>query len=151
MRGLHKLAAASDLMNVRIKVNGELIAFNLYKEVRIEGNSINDDILSQPRLYSFLGAVHVQCVKAFEEAEANKKRIYATLYVSYKKKVGPGGRPNSDDLAKALTEKSVKYKLAVKKSILAKEQMQIILNCLEAFKQRKDLIQSLSSNIRNNV
>lgn len=150
MGKLGDIARGASLLDITITVNGEKVRFNLYKELRIQSNDLNSDILAQPRLYSFLSMVYSECKLKEEEAEAAAKRIYAELYVKFKKLKGESGRPNSDDMSKALAEKSTKYQVALRKVMFAKQKSRTIYTCLEGFRQRKDLIQTLSSNIRNN-
>lgn len=151
MGRLQLYARKSDLTRIVLRVNGEKITFNLYEEVRIQSNNVNKDILAQPRLYGFLGEVHARLVQKMETAEAEKNKVYAKMYIHFKEQKGDSGRNLSDDYAKAKAESSSKYQIAVRYWINSKYEVKRILNCLEAFKQRKDLIQSLSSNLRNNV
>lgn len=150
MGKLLKYANKSNLMNIEIRIGAEKFKFNLYEELSINNANINDEITIQPQVYGFLGMVVAKLVKALEEAEANKKRISAKLYLKYKdQKAANTGRPNSDDVCKALVENSGVYKKYVGRYLLAKEQLQTIQHSLEAFKQRKDLLQTLSSNNRS--
>ena len=150
MSKIRKYASTSELMNISIRLGNEKFQFNLYQELAINTADLNTEIPMQPQMYGFLGMVVARLVKNLEEAEAHKKRVHAKLYVKYKDgKSSLTGRPNSDDVAKALVEKSKLYKAVVSRYLLAKEQLQTIQFALEAFKQRKDLLQTLSSNNRS--
>lgn len=149
MAKLKKYAEKSSLMDIEIRIGNEKFKFNLYQELSINNANLNEEITIQPQMYGFLGMVVAKLVKALEEAEANKKRIAAKLYLKYKdRKALSTGRYNSDDVCKALVENSTVYKKYIERYLLAKEQLQTIQHSLEAFKQRKDLLQTLSSNNR---
>lgn len=151
MSKILKYATASDLMNIEITIGAEKFKFNLFKELSINNSDLNTEISIQPQMYGFLGMVVSRLSKNLEEAEATKKRMAAKLYVRFKdQKSKLTGRPNSDDVCKALVEKSKSYKKVVSRYLKAREQLQIIQNSLESFKQRKDLLQTLSSNNRSN-
>ena len=86
-------------------------------------------------------------IKSDNEAEVEK--VYAELFVSYKSAVDKEmGRYPSDDMAKQKVLKSDRYQQALAIYIEARENAQLIKNCLETFEQRAFLIQTLSANIR---
>lgn len=138
----------SPLMIIRITHEGEKFTFNLYKELRIRNESLmNKDLQQQPSYYGFLMVLHKKLLSSFEELKSDRKKTYGQLFFKAKgEKLN--GRPLSDDLAKAWVEKHSKYILATRACITAKDQADTVYSCVRAFEQRKDLLQTLSSNIR---
>lgn len=143
-------SASSPLMNTLIVINGEEFSFNLSTELKIQSADIDADLKRHSRIHAFLGRVHSLLVAEVERAEVNKKRINAMLYLKYKKEIGVGGRPNSDDVCKAKVELSKKYRQAISKYIEVKQQLIEITNAMASFEHRKSLLQTISSNKRNN-
>lgn len=149
MRKLHKYSQKSELMNIRIKLGPELFRFNLYEELKVDENIINDEIGSQPTIQAFLGTLQTKLERIKSDKEAEMEKIYAELFVNFKGSIEDSThRPPSDDLAKQKVIKSKKYQEAISNFNQAKENYNTIKNCMESFSQRGFLIQTLSANIR---
>jgi hypothetical protein len=145
---LNLLSRKARLMNVKIQYGDDLIKFNLYSEIKIDENLINDELQSQPSVYAFLTMLHKKLIKSAKEAEAHKKQLWAKLYLKYKDGVGQYGRAPSDDVCKAKVEKNKEYQEAIKLLIIAESNRDDIQACVEVFEQRKDILQTLSANQR---
>lgn len=151
MSNILKHAKKSSLMDISIMVGGKMLEFNLYQELKINPADINYEVTRQAQLYGFLGLVYSRAMADLERAENNKEFIYERLYVKFKSEKNPTtGRANSDDLCKSKAIANPKFQLALKKYRKIKNDANIIKQVLESFKQRKDLIQTYSSNNRNN-
>jgi|LSQX01.2.fsa_nt_gb hypothetical protein len=149
MKKLIKYSEKSNLMNIRIKMGPEIFRFNLFEELKVNENFINDEIASQPTIQGFLGTLFVKLDRIKSDKEAEVEKVYAELFVKYKGEVDKEiGRFPSDDMAKQKVLKSERYQKALAAHIEAKENAQLIKNCLETFEQRAFLIQTLSANIR---
>lgn len=149
MKKLYRYSEKTDLMNIRIKIGTELFKFNLFEELKVNENHLNDEIAHQPPIQAFLGTLQTKLerIRADKEAELNK--IYANLFDLIKSSIEESThRPPSDDLAKQKVIKNKKYQEALKNYSEAKENYNIIRNCVESFSQRGFLIQTLSANIR---
>jgi hypothetical protein len=146
---LQKYAKLSDLMKISIKYGGKPYEFNLFEELQISQERLNKELTEQASSYSFLTMLHKSLIKQYEASEARKKRKYAELYVRYKKSIPGSGRPPSDDLAKQMVEANKMYIRVVKATIEFKYQMGIIESAIRSYEQRKDMLQSLSANLRN--
>lgn len=137
-------------LNINIQYGDEKITLNLLSELRINPDQINDEIKRQPSKYGFLLLLHKKLLTRFEEIKTERKKVYGKLYMRAKEtKQASTGRPMSDDLAKAWVESHKKYVDITMLCIKAKDDADTIFSCVRAFEQKKDLIQSLSSNIRN--
>lgn len=150
MQKLSKIARKSEIMDISINYGGKEIKFNLYEELRINIANVNNNITKQSQLHGFLGLVVSKLAIALERAEARKERIWETIYQANKKKRGVGtNRLQSDDLCKSKATTHKKYQEALKEYIRIKGEFKTVSHILDSFKQRKDLLQTFSSNNRN--
>lgn len=139
-------------MNISITMGKEVLEFNLYEELNINTADINHEITRQPQLYGFLGLVLAKLSREVELRENRKNKIFETVYSLYKKKLSPiTKRPYSDDLCKSKAITNKKYQKALKAYFDIKYNLKVVANALDSFKQRKDLLQTFSSNNRNNI
>lgn len=147
--GSSKLRKYSKLQvnNIRIVFGEDLIKFNLFTELKINEDKLDDEIKLQPAYYGFLVTVHKKLTTRFESLKQERKRLYSRLYLKAKKK-SSGGRPYNDEMAKAEVEINPQYVRITKNCIQAKDEADTIYAALKGFEQRKDLIQTLSSNNR---
>lgn len=146
---LLKYSQESDLMNISITYGDELFDFNLYAEVVVNENKINDEIKNQPSSYSFLGMLHKKLLRKAKDAEKEKEKTYAIMFIKFKKEIDEQtGRPVANDLAKEKAIASSRYQKSVEDHIEAEHQTNILEVCVKSFEQRSALIQTLSANIR---
>ena len=149
MRKLQKYSQKSDLMNIRVKIGKEVFRFNLYEELKVDENIINDEINDQPLIRGFLGTLLTKLERIRADKKAELEKIYSELYVSYKSSVNKDiGKYPSDDMAKQLVLKTARYQEAQSEFIISDENLNKIENCVESFDQRSYLIQTLSANLR---
>lgn len=150
MRKLDRYANKSQLMDIRIKLGEELFKFNLFEELVVNENIINDELKAQPTISGFLGSLHTKLDRIKEDKEAEMDKVYHELFVKYKRQKNDLGRPNSDDMTKSLAISHKKYQKAACEYRTAKENATLIKVSLQAFEQRSYLIQTLSANLRKN-
>lgn len=137
-------------MNIRIKYGDELFKFNLYEELVINENKINNELKQQPSYYGFMGLLLIKLQRSKDDAEAEVNKKEAMLFVKYKTELDPlTNRPYSKDLTEALVIDNDEYQQALKVFNKVKESVGIISMCLKSFEQRSHLLQSLSANRRN--
>lgn len=134
-------------MFVSITYNGEKIKFNLGKEVQIDEDDLEKELQGQPNKYGFLLLLHKKLLTEFEIAKTTKKKKWAHLYLKAKEEMR-NGRPINDDMAKASADSNSKYIELCLRCIKIKDSADTIFAAVKAFEQRKDLMQTLSSNIR---
>ena len=150
MRTLHSYRK-SPINIISIKYGSERVSFNLATELRIDINSINDELKKQPSYYGFCLLLHKKLLTRFETAKMQRTKMWGRLYKLAKSKNGSNGRLMSDDASKAWVECHAKYIKVTETCIKAKDDADQIYSCLKAFEQRKDLLQSISSNARNQL
>lgn len=119
-------------------------------ELKISEAIISTEIKNQPSKYGFLLLLHKKLLTAFEEAKLKRGKIIGMLTLEGKEKLQPHtNRPFTDDMVKAWVESHKKYLEASQACIAAKDAADAIYACVKGFEQRKDLLQTLSSNQRN--
>lgn len=139
----------SKVNNIQIQYGKETISFNLWEEVKINEAMIDRELKTQPGYYAFCLSLHKKLLTIFETSKLNRKKTHATLLFQAKKKIQEGtSRPYTDDMAQAWVEKHKDYMQASRDCIKAKDDADAMYACVKAFEQRKDLLQTISSNQR---
>jgi len=146
-KGLN-LSRTAQLANIRIKYEGEVFKFNLFEEVKITERLLEMEIKEQPSYYGFLTLLQKKLLTRFEDLKLERKKVEGTLFLQFKQEKGANGRPMTDDMAKASVLSHKDFILASRACIKAKDDADTIWACVKAFEQRKDLLQTLSSNTR---
>lgn len=139
---LLRIARTSSVGKVSLQYGDELIKFNLTKEVKIDPETIEDELLNQPTYYAFLIMLQSKLIRKFKDQEVEVRKIYAKLFEGNKDE----GMAN--DLAKETAIANEKYTSAQKLLNEYEQNMNDIIGCVKSFEMRKDLLQTLSANIR---
>lgn len=149
MNKLKKYAISSNLMNILIKYQDEVLKFNLNEELIISEDKINSEIKDQPSVYGFLGMLCIKLKRFLKDKEMEMKKEYARLYVKFKtEKNDSTGRPPGDDMVESKIIVNLVYQNKVKEYNQAEEDFGTIEHCVKSFEERGKMIQSLSANIR---
>jgi len=136
-------------MNIKIKYGEEIFKFNLKEELEINEDKINSELKEQPSIYGFLTLLHKKLIRLKEEAELEKDSLYSSEYIKWKDSINKStNKVYSDDYCKHKALSNLKYKLSYKKFIKANEIASILGSCVKSFEQRKDMIQTMSANLR---
>lgn len=143
MSKLLQYAESADIMNIKIQYNKQTFAFNLNEELKINEGNLNTNIKGHARSYAFLAMLHVKLVMKHRDQMKIVKRMKDEHMVKYK------------PLYKTVTEaEAVMYKKhpSLKKAedeMLEMEELKDVIQvCVKAFEARKDLLQSISANVR---
>lgn len=136
-------------MDISIKYGDEKINFNLFEELIINENKINEEIKEQPSYYGFLLILKSKLERLKNDKQASVDKLFAELYVNYKSKVDSNtNRPYANDYVEAKINRNKEYIKANQAVNKAIENLSIVNACVEAFNQRSYLLQSLSANVR---
>jgi hypothetical protein len=133
----------SKWMKYKIIVDDETVKINLLKELIIDEDNITQQVLEHPRVFGFLSRVHKYLVKQAKRAEINRKKVRAQR-MEYLQKNGV-----SITGSKEMVDKDKQYVDAHHKQIELEYKRDTLESILESFKHRKDLMQTLSANIRS--
>jgi hypothetical protein len=148
---LKKLASRSDLMNISIVHGKERIKFNLFEELVVNENKLNDELKNQPSYFAYLSTLSIKLKRISEDKKQQMNKIYHQIFVKYKSQSNENtGRVNSNEYSEALTIIEPEYQKALKDYNKAEEDFGIIKAAVDAFNQRSNLIQTISANIRRN-
>lgn len=139
----------SKILDIRIRYNGELIVFNLATELRIQRVMLNENLKKQPTYYGFCLLLHKKLLAIFEQLKSDREAAYGRLFLKAKSTKVMNGRPYSDDAAKAYVESHKEFTGITTQCIKARQDADIVWAAVKGFEQRKDLLQSISSNVRN--
>lgn len=146
---LMNILRKSDLMNIEIVHNGEKIRFNLFEELSINEGKINQEIKEQPSYQGFLGVLLSHLERRYSDEKQSLKNIYSKYYEHFKsQKDEASGRALSNDRVDNLVTSKKKYMLQLKRVNKLKFEIGLVETCVSSFNSRKDLIQSLSANVR---
>jgi len=149
MSKLHRYASKADLMNISIKYGEEKFKFNLYEELVINENNINDELLVNPQSYGFLCMLHKKYARIKEDKDIERNKAWSKVYIDYKNDLDPEtGKVYNNDMAKAHADVSEEYAKANKEYLDALENLGILDTCVKSFEQRSFLMQTLSANLR---
>jgi len=149
MRKLRKYASSSSLMDIKITYGNETFEFNLFEELVVDENRINREIQEQPSSYAFLAMLHKKLFRISKDKKMEMEKAYARAYMKAKSQIDSDtNRLYPKESAKEMATKSPNYHLAIRYYHQAEEDWGVIDACVKSFEQRKDLIQTLSANIR---
>lgn len=153
MSKLQKYASKSPIMEVKIVYNKEKIQFNLDEELIIDQNLVNDEILEHANKYAYLAMLHNRLISQEEGLESTLEKRFEQLvnfYLSDKSSdyYLDNGKFPPKNSAETFARADEEYQELQNKLLKTRANRRIIEVCVRAFEQRKDLIQSLSANIR---
>lgn len=136
-------------MDITINYNSKDYSFNLYEEIDLDEDKINSEIKTHLKSYAFVAMLHKKCIKARKAAENERKRVFAIKFEKIKDEINPTtGRVFSNDMARLKAEKTKGYRLINEQYQDADHNCDILEVCVRAFEDRKDLMQTLASNLR---
>jgi len=147
--GLSDSIKNSSIMEVVIKYNGEVIEFDLAKELKINEDIIDDELKKQPSHFGFLLMLQAKLKKKFSEALGKKKRIQSDIWIDLKGTTNPvtGAKYQKEDI-QAIVETDEDYCRAQKAVDKVASEVDIMEAAIRSFEQRSHLLQTLSANAR---
>lgn len=144
-----KYASRSDLMNVSIKLKDKTFTFNLFEELQISEEVIDEELKEQPSYYGYLGMLRNKLERKVNDLSMEVEKEYATLYLRYKENSKETNKAEASREAKFKVERNPKYLGLIKKLNEAKEDLGTIKVCIDSFDQRSRMVQSVNANIRS--
>jgi hypothetical protein len=149
MTQLEKYLKANPLV-ITIQYGNQTITLDLGEELRVSEDNINSELKRAPSKYGFALLLVGKLRTKFENLKVTRKKIRGKLYRKAKGiKSQVTNRLMSDDLAKAWVESHPRYVKISRQCIKAKDDVDQMYAVVRAFEQRSNLIQTISSNIRN--
>jgi hypothetical protein len=152
MKKLREIIRGSRVPHIKITYGEEILKFNLFDELKVSEEMLTRELKEQASYYGYLFLLHKKLLTRFEYLKQEKRRIESELFIKYKTGGNTTtGRAPSDDTAKAMVRKNKEYLKANHDCIKARDDADTIYACVRGFEQRKDLLQTLSSNNRKNI
>jgi hypothetical protein len=130
-------------MNVKVKYNKQVFEFNLNEELKINENNLNTNIKGHTRSYAFLCMLHVKLIMKHRDQSKLVKRMKDDLMVTYKPKY-----KTVTEAEAVMYKKNPKLREMEDEMIHIEELKEVIQVSVRAFEARKDLLQSISANVR---
>ena len=149
MGKIQKYAEASKLLDIRIQYGEEFFKFNLFEELLITEARMDSELKTQASSFAFIAMLHKKLIRVVDDKKMEMDKTYYTKYLEGKELTQESsGRPFTDDQAKAYASSHKEYIKAIQAYNDAKEKAGVISVCVDSFEQRKDLLQTLSANLR---
>ena len=146
---LSLLAIKTSLLDIKLKIGTENIRFNLFEELAINTQKINDELINQPTHFAYLSVVMIKLKKKKDALEAELQKLKDSIFIDYKEDIDPQtGRAYSNDLAEAYISQDEDYQEKLKEYKEAEDNFLLIKASVDSFTQRNDIIRSLSANVR---
>lgn len=128
-------------MRYTLQVGDEIVKVNLYKELEIDEDNLNEAMANHPRILAFLGRVHAEMLKKVKLLEITRKEKKSERIMKLAESI-------SITQAREQVDSDEEYVKITKKLISLEHKRDELERILEAFRHRKDLLQTLSANIR---
>lgn len=145
MTKLNKYASKAKLMHIRIKYNDEVFKFNLFEELQIVETKKNDQIKEHAQSAAFL----LMLLKKFEilvkDLDKERKKVKATRLIKLRE------TSESVKVAEIRIDSDKKYITAVDALLEVEEVKGVLEACVTSFNDRKELLQTLSANVRKEI
>jgi hypothetical protein len=143
MKGGDTMEDKTGLLKIAVKLDKDY-DFDLGKDLDIKTTQINEMLIGQPSMFAWYGVL-----AALAKSKANKKysqlkQLQASKYLYYRDQLGKATEATVDAAIKS-DEAYIKLESEYQQS---EYEAQVLLIAREAFEQRKDMLISLSSNMR---
>lgn len=136
------------VMKLEIKLRRSGLKVNLKKELSITRDNIDIQMMQQPAKFAWYATLYAYAKGKYATQERYLKVLRAKLYRKYKKEGIKGYAKITDGLIYATIDTNKKYQASEKELLDTKLQVDLLKAAVDAFIQRKELMQSIGSNLR---
>lgn len=141
MSKLIEYSSTSSIMDIKIKLNDKVYSFNLDKELKISESRVGVHLMNQARSYAFVAMLHKKLIIKARDQQREISRAKDSA-------VSKWAETMQITAAKAKAANDLKVKKLENDLMQIEEARDTIEVCVRSFEMRKDLIQTLSANIR---
>lgn len=135
--------------DIKFKMHQQVYKFNLLDELEFELATVNDEIVLQEQKAALITEMYDLAKYDLNALENEFKSWKAQVWCEIKdNQTDTGGKPYSDARVDTMLISRDKYKEYLKDINDAQYTARKLENCVERFRNRKDLLQTLSSNLR---
>jgi hypothetical protein len=133
---------------LKFSLGGKQVVYDLQKEVEIDGERINACIIEQPTKFAYIATVHAGYKGAAEGAKVKLDLVYSKMDALIRQAAAEGGEKITEAVVTSRIKQSNKYLEAMQTyEELSNIERQLSV-AVEAFRQRKDMLITLASNMR---
>lgn len=123
---------------------GKKIVIDITKELKIDENTINEQLKESPSSYAFICTLRNNYIKLRDKLEREKDRVYSEVWLFYKE---ANQRYNNDTVGH-LVNTNKKYQAILKEYLKAADKANRLISFCRAFERREDTLRTLSANLR---
>ena len=129
-------------MNLNIRYGKESFKFNLAEELKINEDTIQEDLKTSATRYSFLKMLHTKLIIKARDLDQKRKKTRAQRLNKLIDEIGAVKR------AEIALEKDKQYRAAYSEWQEMEGQQELIAVCVRSFEQRAELLRTLAANMR---
>jgi hypothetical protein len=135
------------LDKITIRQGKEKFTFSLQEELKIDENTLNEDLEAVPRIYGYLSVLRAKVTRNLSDKQLEYRRLYAELYGIAKEEDVNGKAPTEEHTKQMIMQNNEVQEL--KDLIIGLEHdVSILEGVLEALRFKVSLMQTLSANHR---
>lgn len=139
----------SKIMDIHVRYGEDVFDFNLTEELKVIEEGINEEAKQHPTTYGFLNMLYKRMSIRAKDLEKKAENTYNRLFIKYKTSIDENtNKPYPNEMAKAKALTHLKYIKAYENYSKVKASVEILQAAVESFTARKDIIQTLSANLR---
>lgn len=147
---VYKSSKDSAYSTIEIVYGKDKVRVNMFRELKIEEETIEDSLKRQPVTYGFICTAYQGAVQEVKLFKLELDGFYSELYNKYKDKVISGKYLTKEALENKI-KSDPKYRLMCKKLIRLETSKGILEDFKRALEQKKDIMQTLSANRRKEL
>jgi hypothetical protein len=133
---------------LKFSLGGKPVVYDLQKEVEIDGERLNSCIIEQPTKFAYIATVHAGYKGAAEGAKVKLDLVSSKMDALIRQAAAEGGEKITEAVVASRIKQSNKYLEAMQAyEELSNIERQLSV-AVEAFRQRKDMLITLASNMR---
>jgi len=114
----------------------------LERDLEFNELSIDEAVISQPAKFAYYGYLWAECMKKANILKMEVDRVYSELYLRYKIKMTENGEKTTEKMIESKILSDKRYIQAQTEYLNAKDEMEVYGIVKDAFKQRKDMIET---------
>jgi hypothetical protein len=135
------------LDKITIRQGKEKFTFSLQEELKIDENTINEDLEAVPRIYGYLSVLRAKVTRNLSDKQLEYRRLYADLY-GIAKGEDVNGKAPTEEHTKQMIMENVELQDTKEQIIGLEHDVAILEGVLEALRFKVSLMQTLSANHR---
>ena len=133
-----------DINKLKVKFQGKILEIDLNKELSINEDIINSQLMDSPTSYYVLSSLKDKYIKERNALEREKDEAYSQLWVYYK---DANERWNNDYVTNKVIS-SKKYSSIYERYLKAEARASQFISLCKAYESRTDILRTINANLR---